>query len=112
MASTIQFDKEWHRIKADLQSVKLNKKTLEKEFIDIASEGIVLVLKENTPKSSGDAANSWKVFEKARKYFIVGSDMPDLMVQLTEGVRSQTIFAKNGKAMHFFIGNKGIHVFS
>ncbi len=106
MVTTVTFDQQWHRILADLRSVKLNKAKLEKEFIDIASEGIILVLRENTPKSSGDAANSWKIFSKGKGTFTVGSDMPDLMQQLTEGVRPQTIFAKNGKAMHFFIGGE------
>lgn len=106
MPATVTFDSEWYRILSDLRTVKLKADTLERDFIDIASQGIILVLKENTPKNTGDAANSWKIFSKGKGYFIVGSDMPDLMIQLTEGVRAQTIFAKNGKAMHFFIGGE------
>ena len=106
MPTAIRFDTEWGNILRDITTVRLRSRTLEKEFIEIASKGIILVLKENTPTASGDLSRSWKVFERSSKMFVVGSDMPDLVIQQTEGVRPQTIHAKNAKAMHFFIGGE------
>jgi len=106
MPTTIEFDTEWYKIIRDIESLKSTGSVLEREFIDIASHGILQVIKENTPRNTGDFANSWQVFQKSSKFFVIGTDMQDLFNQVVNGVRPQTIFAKNGKAMHFFIGGE------
>lgn len=106
MSNSIEFDSEWFKIINDINSLTTTGKNLEREFIEIASHGILQVIKENTPSNTGEFANSWKVFEKSAKFFVIGTDMQDLFNQVVNGVKPQTIFAKNGKAMHFFIGGE------
>jgi len=102
----VTFDKEWYNIKRDLRQIKVGSKNINKQYIDIASHGIVQVMKENTPTNTGELANSWRVMNKGSDSFVVGTELVDNFLQLVNGVRAQTIFAKNGKAMHFFIGGE------
>jgi len=106
MPTTIEFDSEWFRIIKDIESLKTSGIQLEHDFVDIASHGILQVMRENSPRNTGDFANSWRISEKQAKFFVVSSDLPDLFTQIVEGTKPQTIFAKNGKAMHFFIGGE------
>jgi len=103
---SVSFDQGWRNILKDLKQIKVGSKKINKEYIDIASQGIVQVMKENTPSSSGELANSWRVMNRGSNSFVIGTDLLDNFLQLVNGVRAQTIFAKNGKAMHFFIGGE------
>lgn len=103
MASSVTFDSNWHKIIRDIQSLETTGRKLQRDFIDIASYGIVQVLKENTPSDSGELANSWKVFEKSLKYFVVGTDLTDKFLAVVNGTKPTMVVAKNAKAMHFFI---------
>lgn len=103
---TIQFDVEWYNIIKDIQSLKKTGMRITNEFLEIASIGLLAILKENTPVKDGDLRDSWKVFEKTTKFIIVGTDMTEAYSRVVNGMRPQTIYAKNGKALHYFIGNK------
>jgi hypothetical protein len=101
----IQFDVRWFDIIKDIESMgKVNFKVT-REFLEIASLGLLAILKENTPVKTGDLRDSWKVFEKNVKFIIVGTDLTEAYSRVVNGMRPQTIVAKNGKALHFFIGN-------
>lgn len=102
----IQFDVEWFNIIKDIESMKKTGLKITKEFLEIASVGLLAVLKENTPVKTGDLRDSWKVFEKNIKFIVVGTDMTEAYSRVVNGMRPQTIIAKNGKALHYFIGNK------
>lgn len=106
MPTTVRFDNEWFQILRDLDEIKLKSKTIEREFIRIASEGILQVIIDNTPKNTGDLARSWRVVDKSQKSFVIGTDLHDQFLQVVNGTRPQTIIAKSGKAMHFFIGSE------
>ena len=102
----VQFDAQWYDIINDIESLGDVEFKVTKEFLDIASIGLLTVLKENTPVKTGDLRDSWKVFEKNVKFIIVGTDLTEAYSRVVNGMRPQTIYAKNGKALHYFIGNK------
>jgi hypothetical protein len=106
MVTTIEFDKVWYQTIKDIESIKTSHRKISKEFLDIAGHGLIQILKENTPVKDGELRDSWKVFEKNVKFIIVGTDLVDRFTQVVHGTRPRHIVAKNGKAMHFFIGNQ------
>jgi len=104
--SSVSFDNNFWKQVAELKEVKLKSKRIENDFIDIAAEGILRVVIENTPKNTGDLAKSWKITGKTGNSFTIGTDLHDQFLQVTNGTVAQTIIAKNAKAMHFFIGGE------
>ena len=103
---TITFDQQWNQIIRDIESLGKVEAKVTTEFLEIASIGLLAILKENTPVKSGDLRDSWKVFEKTFKFIVVGTDLTEAYSRVVNGMRPQSIRAKNGKALHFFIGNQ------
>ncbi len=106
-AVSIEFDHNWFNIIKDINSLRSKGSVLEREFIEISSHAILNLIKDMTPVGeTSELKNSWRIYEKTNKYFVVGTDLTDKLTQVINGTRAQTIFAKNGKAMHFFIGGE------
>ena len=103
---SIEFDAQWRQIIRDIESLGKVEAKVTKEFLDLASIGLLTILKENTPVKSGDLRDSWKIFEKTFKFIVVGTDLTEAYSRVVNGMRPQSIVAKNGKALHFFIGNQ------
>ena len=61
MPRTISVDNNFHKQVKELGELKLKSKTIQKQFIDIAAEGILRVVIENTPSNTGDLAKSWRI---------------------------------------------------
>jgi hypothetical protein len=103
---SVIFDNQWKRMIRDMEkSVKSGDK-YRTEFVDLLSKGLLVFIKELTPVDSGELRDSWKIFSKSLSEIIIGTDNPEAYRRVSEGVNARTIYAKNGKAMHFFIGGK------
>ena len=106
MASTITFDHNWKQMIKDMEMSIRNSNNYKREFIDLLAQGLLRVCKDLSPVKDGQLRDSWQITEKSMKALIIETDMVDAYGRITEGMRPQTIVAKNGKAMHYFIGNK------
>lgn len=106
MSATITFDSNFYKWIEQVKTISTSRGQMEKEFIDIAAFAVIDVLRTNTPVENGELRDSWKVFEKTSKFIIVGTELTDKFLQVVNGVKPQVIMAKNGKAMHFFIGGE------
>jgi len=106
LSTTIEFDSNYWKWIRQVETISTSRGKMEREFIDIAAFAIIDVLRNNTPVDSGELRDSWKVFQKTSKFIIVGTDLVDKFLQVVNGVKPQVIRAKNGKAMHFFIGGE------
>lgn len=77
-----------------------------REFVDLLSEGLLRICKELSPIKDGELRASWQVFTKTLHEVVIGTDLVDAYSRIVNGMKPQVIYAKNAKAMHFFIGNK------
>jgi hypothetical protein len=90
----------------DMEMSIRNSNNYKKEFIDLLARGLLKVVKDLTPVKDGQLRDSWQISEQSMKAIIIETDMVDAYGRITLGMRPQTIVAKNGKAMHYYIGNK------
>jgi hypothetical protein len=90
----------------DMEMSIRNSNNYKREFIDLLAQGLLKVCKDLSPVKDGQLRDSWQVTTKSMKQIIIETDMVDSYGRITQGMRPQTIVAKNGKAMHYFIGNK------
>lgn len=103
---SIQFDRHWKQMIKDMEMSIRNSNNYKREFIDLLAQGLLKVCKDLSPVKDGQLRDSWQVTTKSMKQIIIETDMVDSYGRITQGMRPQTIVAKNGKAMHYFIGNK------
>jgi hypothetical protein len=104
--ASIQFDRHWKQMIKDMELSIRNSNNYKREFIDLLAQGLLKVCKDLSPVKDGQLRDSWQVTTKSMKQIIIETDMVDSYGRITQGMRPQTIVAKNGKAMHYYIGNK------
>ena len=90
----------------DMENSIRNSDDYQREFVDLLSQGLLKICKDLSPVKDGQLRDSWQISKKSLKEIIIETDMVDSYGRITQGMRPQTIVAKNGKAMHYFIGNK------
>lgn len=106
MGITIQFDAEWSKMIRDMETSIRNKDSYQRDFIELLSQGLLRICKELSPIKDGELRSSWQIFTKTLKEVVIGTDLVDAYSRIVNGMKPQVIYAKNAKAMHFFIGNK------
>lgn len=106
MGITIQFDAEWSKMIRDMETSIRNKDRYQRDFIELLSQGLLRICVELSPIKDGELRQSWQIFTKTLTEVVIGTDLVDAYSRIVNGMRPQVIYAKNAKAMHFFIGNK------
>ena len=90
----------------DMENSIRNSDDYQREFVDLLSQGLLKICKDLSPVKDGQLRDSWQISKKSLKEIIIETDMVDAYSRIVEGMRPQVIYAKNAKAMHYFIGNK------
>ena len=103
---TASFDPVFYEYIDMVNSLVINRETLQKEFLDIVTSAVLRLLVERTPKDSEEFSKSWRVFERGVKFVVIGTDMQDLFQLVTNGQKAYTQVSKSGKKLHFFIGGQ------
>ena len=106
MTSSIAFDGNWRQMIRDMENSIRNSKDYKREFVELLSQGLLKICKDLSPVKDGQLRDSWQITTKSLQKIIIETDMVDAYSRIVEGMRPQVIYAKNGKAMHYFIGNK------
>lgn len=100
---TITTDASWKKMIRSLDRTIRNKNNYRQELVDILSEGLLKICKDITPTDTGELRDAWKIFEKGLNRIVIGNELPDALARIVRGISAQTIVAKNGKSMHFFL---------
>ena len=105
MTLTAEFDSTFYEFIEEVESLVTNGAELQKEFLDIIIKATLQLLRDFTPKDSGELAKSWHVMNRGITFVVIGTDMVDLFNLVVNGTKPWVQKGKNGKKLHFFIGN-------
>lgn len=94
----------------DFNSFGFSGRRVPQRYVDLISNSVLKLLKENTPKDSGDLANSWTVLDRGQDYVVLGvpDEQEGLLQAIITGTTAHTITAPEGKSLGPFIGNDGL----
>jgi hypothetical protein len=102
----ITFDREWYKMIREMEESIRNKDSYQTDFVEYLSQGLLKICKELSPIKDGELRQSWQIFTKTLTEVVIGTDLVDAYSRIVNGMKPQVIYAKNAKAMHFFIGNQ------
>ena len=97
------------KVQQDFEDFKFSGRKVVPRYLDLIANSAISLLKQNTPKDSGELANSWTVLERGINYVTIGvpDEQEGLLQALLFGTLPHDIVASEGKSLGPFIGRDG-----
>lgn len=89
------------RIRNEFNQFQFAGSKTQSKFLDLIGKQAVFLLQQNTPKDSGELANSWRIMNKSTNMIEVGTDQVDLVEALVQGSPPHIIEPKDKSVLRF-----------
>jgi len=81
---------------------------VQKRFLKLVGDNTVQLLRDNTPRDTGELANSWQILTLSKDKVEVGTRFIELARDIEEGTPPHVIEPKNGDVLRFEIGGQEV----